>query len=120
MSNVEKMWQELKAWADAANASKMPSHHANLEVFLQKLLAESAIDPLQYSRAFTAITYADHCTAPLLARIAELEAALSEARSWIGDGEDSICSFAYPKQCSSDYVEMVNRVDVVLGKGDAA
>jgi hypothetical protein len=71
-----------------------------------------------------AACFANHCvnqySEQLFARIAELEAALSEARSWIGDGEDSICSFAYPKQCSSDYVEMVNRVDAVLGKGGAA
>lgn len=65
------------------------------------------------------IACADHCTAPLLARIAELEAALTEARSWIGDGEDSICSFFYPKECSNEYVEMVNRVDSALSKGGA-
>lgn len=70
-----------------------------------------------------AACFANHCvnqySEQLCARIAELEAALTEARSWIGDGEDSICSFVYPEQCSSDYVEMVNRVDSALSKGDA-
>jgi hypothetical protein len=79
--------------------------------------AEDGSDAKEFYEQSRAIRHcsemnSNHC-------IAELEAALTEARSWIGDGEDSICSFAYPKECSSDYVEMVNRVDAVLGKGGA-
>lgn len=82
-------------------------------------MENGCIDSKGVASAALAIAYADHCTAPLLARIAELEAALTEARSWIGDGEDSICSFVYPKGCSNEYVEMVNRVDSALSKGGA-
>lgn len=122
-------YSEFKEWL-AVNSAKTQTE--KVAVFEASLLDDgSAVEMAEEMESGKAsgqdmfdaclcIAYADHCTAPLLARIAELEATLTEARSWIGDGEDSICSFIYPKQCSSDYVEMVNRVDAVLGKGGAA
>lgn len=68
-------YQQYKAWLDAANAAAdMPEHHKAIKAELKDLAESGAVGRQQSNIAVTAICYADHCTTPLLARIAELEA----------------------------------------------
>lgn len=71
-------YQQYKAWLDAANAAAdIPDFHKAVKSEISGLIADGVIGWQRSDTAATAICYADHCTAPLLARIAELEAALT-------------------------------------------
>lgn len=70
-----KAWQDFKAWLDAANAAQMSEHHEAIKIFLGGLVESGDLRPFKVGLAFTAICYADHCTA-------ELVSALKNTQSW--------------------------------------
>lgn len=88
MSKQEQAWQNFKAWVAAVNATgEMPAQHHALSVFLNKLVGEQQLNQWRANSTFTAICYADHCTAELVAERDVLKAelaALKAAQEWRG------------------------------------